>query len=207
MTALNRFLLSWRNLSVAALLACTPPAGEAMEASAAALAEGVSQLRQAIGLWNVRTRQFNEDGSVAQTVEGTYQFDWVVPDRVISGRSAIPVLGQASGILFYVNERRATLEMVSVGADGQLWVMTGPVDGETRTTPVTPLADGRMMQLRFTRFNVESNCFESKMEVSFDGGASWKPGNHQQFVRATGESGGTVGLRYRKRLQNYVPLT
>lgn len=207
MPALHRIVTSWRRVSALLVLACSPVAGEAMETPASALAEGIGQLRQAIGLWNVRTTQFNEDGSIAQTVEGTYQFDWVVPDRVVSGRSAIPALGQASGILFYVNERRATIEMVSVGADGHLWVMTGPAGGETRTTPVTPLADGRKMQLRFTRFNVEPDCFESRMEVSFDGGESWKPGNHQHFVRATGESAGAAGLRYRKRSQNYVPLT
>lgn len=207
MPALNRFLPSWQGLSVSLMLACAPLAGETMETPAPALAEGIEQLRQSVGTWNVTTTQYQEDGTVAQTVEGTYQFDWVVPDRVVSGRSTIPSLGQASGILFYVNERRSTIEMVSVGADGHLWVMTGPAGGETRTTPVTPLADGRKMQLRFTRFNVEPNRFESRMEVSLDGGESWKPGNHQRFVRATGEAVGAAGLRYRKRSQNYVPLT
>jgi hypothetical protein len=180
MSALNRFLPSWRGLSVSLLLACAPLAGETMETPAPALAEGIDQLRQSVGTWNVTTTQYQEDGTVAQTVEGTYQFDWVVPDRVVSGRSTIPSLGQTSGILFYVNERRSTIEMVSVGADGHLWFMTGPAGGETRTAPVTPLADG---------------------------GESWKPGNHQRFVRATGEAVGAAGLRYRKRSQNYVPLT
>jgi hypothetical protein len=206
MASLHRIMPAWRRWSAALVLACSPIASEALD-EPAAFAEGIGQLRQSIGLWNVRTTQFNEDGSVAQAVEGTYEFEWVVPDRVVSGRSSIPSQGQASGILFYVNERRSTIEMVSVGADGHLWVMSGPAGGETRTTPVTPLSDGRKMQLRFTRFNVEPNCFESKMEVSFDGGTSWKPGNHQQFVRAKGVATGAAGLRYRKRSQNYVPLT
>lgn len=207
MPALHRIMPSWRGLSASLVLACSPVAGEAMETQAPALAEGIGQLRQSVGLWNVTTTQYKEDGTIAQTVEGTYQFEWIVPDRVVSGRSTMPVLGQASGILFYVNERRSTIEMVSVGADGQLWVMTGPADGETRTTPVTPLADGRKMQLRFTRFNVEVDCFESRMEMSFDGGESWRAGNHQRFVRARGESGSAGGLHYRKRPQNYIPLT
>ncbi|MDH4260570.1 MAG: hypothetical protein OEW16_09765 [Gammaproteobacteria bacterium] len=125
------------------------------------------------------------DGSIASTMPGTYRFEWVVPDRVASGRSEIPELGIASGILFYVRERRATIEMVSVGADGHLWVMTGPIDGETRSTPPTPLADGGSMQLRFARFNVEPDRFESRMEFTLDDGATWKPGNHQVFLRAT----------------------
>ena len=64
------------------------------------------------------------------------------------------------------------------------------------------------MQLRFTRFAVTPDRFESRMEVSLDGGESWKPGNHQLFVRAVDNRGGSLGgLRYRKPKQNYVPLT
>jgi len=170
------------------LLACLLPLSTALAqpapAGPEALAVGVEQLRHVIGLWNVTITEFAEDGSVARTLPGTYRFDWVVPDRVVSGRSEIPELGTSSGILFYVRERRATIEMVSVGADGHLWVMTGPVDGETRTTPPTLLADGRSMLLRFTRFNVTPDQFESRMESSLDGGETWTPGNHQVFVRA-----------------------
>jgi hypothetical protein len=169
-----------------AAAAAAPPAPAGPEA----LAAGVAQLRQAVGEWNVVTTQYAEDGSIARTMPGTYRFEWVVPDRVLSGRSDIPEQGTASGILFFVRERRATIEMVSVGADGHLWVMTGPVDGETRTTPPTPLADGRSMQLRFTRFNVEPDRFESRMEVSMDEGRTWKPGNHQVFTRSTAKEAG-----------------
>jgi len=168
----------------------------------------VQQLRTAVGLWDVETTQYGDDGAVARVACGTYRFDWVVPDRVLAGRMEIPDLKQASGILFYVNERRSTIEMASVGADGHLWVMTGPAGGDTRTTPPTPLADGSTMQLRFTRFNVTANRFESRMEVSTDGGASWKPGNHQVFERAARGGGSSAGgLRYRRRPQPYVPLT
>ncbi len=174
-------------VALAALVLFALPAAmlRAEPASQEALAVGVAQLRHAIGEWNVTTTQFGEDGSVARTMPGTYHFEWVVPDRVASGRSDIPELGTASGILFYVRERRATIEMVSVGADGHLWVMTGPIDGETRTTPPTPLSDGSSMQLRFTRFSVEPDRFESRMEFTMDDGATWKPGNHQVFLRAT----------------------
>ena len=175
-----------RRVLLAATLTLALQTGQAGAdpATPEALAAGVAQLRQAIGDWNVTTTQFAEDGSVAGRVRGSYHFEWVVPDRVISGHSAIPELDQSSAILFYVGERRAIIEMASVGADGHLWVMTGPIDGETRTTPPTPLADGRSMQLRFTHSMVEPDRFESRMEVSVDGGETWKPGNHQIFVRA-----------------------
>ncbi len=169
-------------LIIGAALPAAPLAAD--PATPEALAIGVAQLRHSVGDWAVTTTFFAEDGSVANVVPGHYRFEWVVPDRVVAGRSDLPELGRSAGILFYVRERHAVIEMVSVGADGHLWVMSGPVDGETRSTPPTALADGRSMLLRFTRFNVSPDRFESRMETSFDGGQTWRPGNHQLFLRA-----------------------
>jgi hypothetical protein len=194
---------------IAALLSfLVLPFAEATETAPIGFDSAVAQLRSAVGAWEVKTTQYADDGAVARVACGTYRFEWIVPDRVLAGRTDIPDWKQASGILFYVNERRSTIEMASVGADGQLWVMTGPAGGETRTTPAVQTADGGTMQLRFTRFNVTANRFESRMEVSTDGGSNWRPGNHQVFSRAkaaAGESAG--GLRLRRRPQPYVPLT
>jgi hypothetical protein len=199
---------AWRRFSTAVLTLLAMPLAEAGEVAISPLASAVQQLRHAVGVWEVTTTQYDDSGAVDRVGCGTYRFDWVVPDRVLSGRSDMHEWKQSAGILFYVNPERSTIEMTSVGPDGQLWVMTGPAGGETRITPPTPLADGRKMQLRFTRFSVTQNRFESRMEVSTDGGTSWKPGNHQLFVRADDKSGDTgVGLRYRKRPQQYIPLT
>ncbi len=147
------------------------------------LSQSVEQLRHSIGRWSVTTEFLNDDGTVAKTVTGSYEFEWVVTDRVVSGRSDIPELKQSSGILFYVNDKKKTIEMVSVGADGQLWVMTGTAGQETRYTQVFKTRDGKESQLRFTRYNVSDDKFESKMEYTEDGGKTWKPGNHQVFKR------------------------
>jgi hypothetical protein len=199
---------AWRRLSTGLFALLAMPFAEASEITPPPLTSAVQQLRHAVGVWEVTTTQFDDSGAVKRVGCGTYRFDWVVPDRVLSGRSDMHEWKQSAGILFYVNPERSTIEMTSVGPDGQLWVMTGPAGSETRTTAPTPLADGRKMQLRFTRFGITQNRFESRMDVSLDGGESWKPGNHQLFVRAKDEQGGTgVGLRYRKRPQQYVPLT
>lgn len=207
LTAPVRILPAWRGLTASLLLACAPVPGEAMETPTDALSEGVEQLRHAVGLWNVTTTQYNDDGSVAQRLRGTYQFEWVVPDRVLSGRSNMPAAGKSAGLLYYVNERRATIEMASVGSDGTLWILSGPACGETRTTPSMPMSDGSRMQLRYTRFNVGPNRFEARVDVSTDGGASWHAGNHQLFVRDISGGDSAGGMRYRKRSQNYIPLT
>lgn len=83
----------------------------------------------------------------------------------------------------YVNPEGQKIEMASVGADGQLFVLTGPLGGETRQTSFTG-PDGRRILLRFTRSHVSADRFESRMERSTDNGATWQPGNHQVFTRA-----------------------
>ena len=170
------------SMLLAACLTHGQTGGEAKEESKE-LKHSVSQLRQSIGDWNVETQFLKPDGRAARTLQGTYHFEWVVEDRVVSGRSSIPELQMASGLLFYVNEATGTVEMVSVGKDGKLWIMTGPLGGETRTTQEYETANGGTGQLRFTRYNVEPDRFESKMEYTSDGRKTWVPGNHQTFVR------------------------
>lgn len=148
-----------------------------------ALQHSIEQLRSSIGRWQVTTEYLNPDGSVARSVEGSYEFSWIVPDRVVTGKSEIPELGQTSGILFYIDEARREIEMSAVGADGKLWVMTGPLGGEVRTTPDYRTAEGGTGRLRFTRFQVTADAFESRMEYTEDGGATWRAGNHQRFRR------------------------
>jgi hypothetical protein len=149
----------------------------------------VDELRLAIGDWQVVTEFFAGDGSIAQSVEGTYSFSWIIEDRVASGRNAIPELGLQSGILFYINETARHIEMVAVGKDGRLWIMTGPLGGSTRYSQTYEDSGGGTGQLRFTRYNVTDEGFESRMEYTEDGGETWKPGNHQMFRRA-GNAGG-----------------
>lgn len=195
-------------LAAAILSFLVLPLAEGAEMAPPSLASAVQQLRQAAGHWNVTTTRYGDNGAVAGVASGTWHFDWVVLDRVLSGRAAIPDWKQTAGMLFYVNERQSTLEMASVGADGQLLVMSGAAGTETRTTAAIPLADGRQMLQRFTRYGIATDRFESRMETSTDGGVSWKLGHHQLFVRVPAnqtESGNR--MRHRTRPQPYVPLT
>lgn len=168
----------------------------------------VEQLRQAAGRWSVTTTRYADNGSVAAVATGTWSFDWVVPDRVLSGRSVIPDWSQSAGMLFYLNERFFTLEMAQVGSDGQLVVLSGPASAASRKTAAIALPDGRRMVQRHTRYGVTPDKFEAKLETSYDGGQSWKLGYHQLFVRAPArqpESG--ARMQHRTRPQPYVPLT
>ena len=130
------------------------PFAEASEMAPPVLATAVQQLRQAAGRWNVTTTRYAENGAVAAVATGTLSFDWVVPDRVLAGKSVIPDWNQSAGMLFYLNERMFTLEMAQVGGDGQLIVMSGPAGTETRTAEPIALPDGRRMLQRHTRYGV-----------------------------------------------------
>ena len=143
----------------------------------------VNELRQVIGEWNVVTEEINPDGSVASTLDGSYTFEWVIPDRVVSGRAEAPAIDRVSALLFYVSEAQEHIEMVSVAADGRLWVMTGELGDDTRYTQTFDTQDGGTGRLRFTRYNVSTDSFESRMEYTTDGGQTWTLGNHQVFTR------------------------
>jgi len=147
------------------------------------ISAGLEQLRHVEGDWAVTTELVNGDGSVAASHEGTYSFRWVIPDAVLSGTNHIPTLDQTSAILFYLRPKSDEIEMVSVGKDGFLWIMTGEDGEEIRTTRDVTTQDGGSMRLRFTRYNVSENSFESRMDWSTDGGKNWTQGNHQLFRR------------------------
>lgn len=154
-----------------------------------AMERSVAQLRHAAGRWEVTTEFLDEDGTVSRSVDGIYEFRWIVPDRVLSGRSEIPELRQAVGLLFYIDQAEREIEMVSVGPDGKLWVMSGPLGGEQRFSQEFETAEDNTARLRFTRFNVSDDAFESRMDFTEDGGETWTPGNHQVFRRVSDPEG------------------
>lgn len=173
-------LLTSLLISIAATAPAEKPADEK------AMQHSLEELRGSVGRWAVVTEFLEDDGSVAKSVTGSYEFAWAVPDKVISGRSEIPELKQISAILFYINEKKREIEMVSVGADGKLWIMTGPVGGDQRLSQEYKTGKGGTAQLRFTRSSILADSFESRMEYTSDGGKTWLPGNHQTFRRETG---------------------
>lgn len=147
------------------------------------LVPAITQLRHVIGTWDVETDFIDAEGKVQATVDGQYMFHWVVADKIVRGTSELPALKQTSAILFFHRAEANEIEMASVGADGRLWRMIGPEDSETRTTPNEVMPDGSTLMLRFTRHSVEQDAFGSTMELSTDGGKSWRIGNQQRVRR------------------------
>lgn len=164
------------------VLLCTSAQGQADKSDG--LTKAIQELQYMRGNWSVTNEFLNPDGSVARSLKGTYRFEWVIEDRVLRGQSEIPESNRRSAILFYVNQQRKIIEMVSVGEDGHLWVMTGEAGSDARLTRPFQTAEGKTAQLRFTRYNVKPDSFESKMEYTEDGGKTWLPGNHQMFRRS-----------------------
>ena len=151
--------------------------------STAAMAASIAELSQVIGTWDVTTRFFNSEGETTQSVQQTYTFSWVIPNQLVQGQSHTPAWKQTSAILFFIDQEAPAMEMVSVGVDGKLWRMRGPLGGNQRFSQSFTNTSGDTAQLRFTRSLVTPNGFESRMYISTDGGNSWLPGNHQVFIR------------------------
>ena len=172
----------WTTLSLATVAALALRTTESVPADPE-LAQSVEQLRHAIGLWSATTDFLGPDGAVAKSVSGSYEYNWVIPDQVVSGRSDVPELNQTAALLLYLKPTTRQIEMVSVGADGRLWIMNGPFGSEVRVSQSFATAGGGESQLRFTRFNVQPDSFESRMEYTEDGGQSWQRGNQQRFQR------------------------
>jgi hypothetical protein len=166
-----------KRLLAAAVLAVAAPA-PAQEVDA-----GLAELRHVVGAWDVRTEFLNPDGSVARAVDGSYAFEWAIPDAVLSGIARQPELGGATAILLYLRPAAREVEMVAVDQAGVRWVMTGEDGTNIRSTDDRPMSDGSRMRLRFTRYNVAPDRFESKMDYSTDGGVTWTQGNRQVFRR------------------------
>ena len=182
----------WALLGLASAIAAGPadvPAiaqTHAQSQTSASPASALAELRQIVGEWDVRTRFLNPDGSLAREVDGSYTFAWAVPDAIVSGTARQPALESVSALLLYRRPATREVEMVSVDQRGVRWIMTGTEGSDVRTTPDRTMADGSRMRLRFTRFNVAQDRFESRMDYSTDGGATWTQGNHQLFVRRSG---------------------
>lgn len=164
-----------------ALLLAAPCAAWAQPASSDA---AVAQLRHVIGAWEVDTEFIDAEGRATEPYRGCYEFEWVVSDRVVRGMNEIASLDQRSAFLLHADPEAGEMVQAAVGADGYLWIMRGPEDGETRTTPNRTMPDGSSLMLRFTRHGVAADSFRSRMEISTDGGATWRPGNRQHFVRS-----------------------
>ncbi|MCB0009793.1 MAG: hypothetical protein KDE04_25180, partial [Anaerolineales bacterium] len=111
----------WTTVSLTAIAALALRASASVPADAE-LTQSIEQLRHAIGLWSAQTDFLGPDGTVAKSVSGSYEYSWVMPDQVVSGRSDIPELKQSAALLLYLKPATRQIEMVSVGADGRLWV-------------------------------------------------------------------------------------
>jgi hypothetical protein len=141
-------------------------------------------LRSSVGKWETTAEFFNPNGTVAGAFAGTTELAWLTPGKVISGKSEYPQLKLVTGLMVYINEAKGQVEMASVGGDGNLLVVSGPLgSAELRSEPVR-FSDTVVGRLKFTRLNVTANSFDTRTEISDDGGKTWKMMNRQKFKRA-----------------------
>ena len=126
------------------------PFAEASEMAPPALATAVQQLRQAAGRWNVTTTRYAENGAVAARCVRHLALRLGRAGPRARGPLRHSRLEPGGGHALLRERAPFTLEMAPVGADGQLWVMSGPAGAETRTTLTRACRRAPMLQ-RHTR--------------------------------------------------------
>ena len=144
--------------------------------------EARKRLEHAIGKWEVTTKFYNADGEVIRENKGIDTNRYVIPGRLIEHNIANSEgVTTARGQMFY-NVREEKFCVTSVDANGDLWILTGGLDTFVLTSRPREQPNGTVMMVRFTHENIEEDSFEAQMEISRDGGETWRKG-YRQFIK------------------------
>lgn len=143
--------------------------------------EARKRLDHSIGEWTFVTKVFNRNGEVIREIEGRDKNRFVIADRVVEH---INRTGDATsrGLMFY-NFREKRFQMTSVDKSGDLWILSGGLDKYILTSRARKRPNGSESMIRFVHENIQADSFEAKMEISFDGGETWRLRSRQFLKR------------------------
>jgi len=164
-------------------LALTPAADDETPASGDELAQrAAEELALRVGVWDCRWEFFGNAGEVAGTATGTETLREVFPGRVLAGEMSLPDLGRESRTLEFFEPNLRKLLHVSVGSDGDFWVLEQDVGSDELVARPHTNADGSVTRLRFVTLEHEDDRRVVQMESHTPDG-EWKPGFRQTMER------------------------
>ena len=142
-----------------------------------------------IGTWDARWEWLDETGEVAGVETGTETFSFLIEDRVVRLHTVVEGRPAPSEALLFYSFEDERLHLVSVDRDGTLWLLEGPEDGSVLTSESKTGRDGRPLTIRFTH-GEEDDALTAVMEMSRDGGETWRVGFRQHMVRRPSTAAG-----------------
>lgn len=155
---------------------------ERQESSPDLAARAAAILAAEVGVWDCRWEYFGPDGEVVGAVEGTETARELFPGRVLAGETSLPSVGRESrGFRFYEPNRKKLMH-ISIGSDGDFWILEQEVGSDVLESRPHTNADGSVTRIRFVSLEHDDDRHVVRMEQLGDDG-EWELGFRQTMVR------------------------
>jgi hypothetical protein len=145
--------------------------------------EAKKRLDHHVGEWDARTEFLGRDGQVVRTTKARDSAKYIIAGRVIELTTENLEQGSISKAWMFYNAAKDRYYLTSVDAKGDLWILSGGLDEYVLTSEPRPHPRGGTTMIRFTHSNIEQDSFEAVMEMSRDGGQTWRKRSRQHLTR------------------------
>ncbi len=160
-----------------------PGIARAEEDAATQKAKALESLSEDVGNWTSRWEWLGPNGEIAGTQEGMEDYTVLIPDAVFMNTNTMSDPPAVSKALTFFNPVQDKIFFISVGQDGDHWVLSKEVGSEILTSDPHALADGRTLMIRFTTVEKTADSRKILMQRSWDNGATWENGFYQYMTR------------------------
>lgn len=169
---------------LAAVVAAPPSPARAQESD---LPEALERLERLAGSWEAERVEFlDADGRVARISSAAADNELQMGGRVMAhrGRLAEPVIETRGW--YYWDPEDERLHLGSVSSRGRYDEFVGGWEGDRLVMVIVPSPghDGR--RFRLTQSEISDTSFMETLEVSSDGGATWRVSSRQRMRRSGG---------------------
>ncbi|MEZ5330605.1 MAG: hypothetical protein R2991_00830 [Thermoanaerobaculia bacterium] len=171
-----------------ALLACaalTPLAALAQDAPASPPPEAVRRMEHVLGRWESTWEWVDAEGTVVYVEHGTETGRWALEGRLLELTTEIEGRdGPSKGWMFW-NAPAERFQLVSVGWDGDLWILSGGLEEYVIASEPKAMPDGKTLQIRFTHGEAGPDTLTAVMEMRGSSEEPWTVRVRQTMVRSS----------------------
>lgn len=145
--------------------------------------EARNRIDYLVGTWDAYDDVLDDEGNVIETTHSVTITEYFLGDSVLV-TTIIPDDGAVRKTIRFYDKEMETFYEISVGAEGDLYILSGGLDEYVVNFKSRNLRDGRYPLGRFIHTNIEPNSFEAVLEVSRDDGVTWtRVQRNQRLVR------------------------
>lgn len=147
--------------------------------------EARSRIDYLVGTWDAYEDVLDDEGSVIETRHSVHITEYFLGNTVLV-TTVIPDEGPVRKTIRFYDVATDTFYEISVGIEGDLYVLSGGLDEYVMSFRSRQMVDGRYPLGRFIHTSIEPDSFEAVLEVSRDDGKTWERLNrNQRLVRRT----------------------